>query len=67
MAISEVTIHLMAKEVPEVGVQKFSGFYTVEIGANTQPGIKFFLYSEQQAVNFKNNLLWAFEKPIIIE
>ncbi len=64
MALSEMSIHLMNKEIPEVEVQEFSDFYVVKIG--TDPKVIYFLYSLQQVTNFKNNLLWAFEKPIKI-
>ncbi len=64
MALSEISIHLMNKEIPEVKVQEYSDFYVVKIG--TDPKVIYFLYSPQQVTNFKNNLLWAFEKPIKI-
>ena len=64
MAKSEMSIHLMNKEIPEVEVQEYSDFHVVKIGTN--PKIIYFLYSSQQVINFKNNLLWAFEKPIKI-
>ena len=64
MTSSELSIHLMAEEVPKITVQKFSDFYAVRI--ETDPKIIYFLYSPQQVTNFKNNLLWAFEKPIKI-
>ena len=68
MSTASVSIHLQKKEVPKVIVEKFSDFYILRIGADTQPHpqVKFFLYSPQQVTNFKNNLLWAFEKPIKI-
>ncbi len=66
MVLPEINIHLMANEIPEVKIQKFSDFYAVNIGSNLQLGVKFFLYSPQQVTNFKNSLLWAFEKPIKI-
>ena len=64
MALSEMSIHLMNKEIPEVEVQEFSDFYVVKIG--TDPKVIYFLHSPQQVTNFKNSLLWAFEKPIEI-
>ena len=66
MVTANINIHSMNKEVPEVIVTEYDDFYTVQIGANIQPEVKFFLYSPQQVTNFKNNLLWAFEKPIKI-
>ena len=68
MSSTSLSIHLQKKEVPKVIVEKFSDFYILRIGADTQPHpqIKFFFYSLQQVTNFKNNLLWAFEKPIKI-
>ena len=66
MITSDLEIYLQDEEIPEVTVQKFSNFYIVNIEGNLQPKIKFFLYSEQQVESFRNNLLWAFEKPIKI-
>ncbi len=64
MALVDVSIHLQSGKAPKVTVQKFSDFCTVRIGTN--PKTTHFLYSSQQVTNFKNNLLWAFEKPIKI-
>ena len=64
MVLSKISIHLINKEFPEVEVQEYSDFYTVKIGADSE--VIYFLYSPQQVTNFKNNLLWAFEKPIKI-
>ncbi len=65
MVLSEISIHLMNK-APKVTITDYSDFSVVEIEAYESPGVKFFLYSPQQVTNFKNNLLWAFEKPIKI-
>ena len=66
MRLASTSIHLMRKEVPKVKIEEYSDFYVVKIGANTQLEVKFFLYSPQQVINFKNSLLWAFEKSIKI-
>jgi len=64
MALSEMSIHLMNREIPEVEVQEYSNFCVVKIGTDLK--VMYFLYSPQQVTNFKNNLLWAFEKPVKI-
>ena len=63
MDISELTVHKMGKTVPKVAVTEFSDFFTVVINIGNVPEIKFFLYSQQQVVNFKNNFLCAVERP----
>ena len=64
MSIANVNIHIQGKETPKAVIEEYSDFYTVKITA--EPQITLFFYSEQQVINFKNNLLWAFEKPIKI-
>jgi hypothetical protein len=60
MAKSELSIHLVG-EAPKVTVKKFDNFSIVSIESLDTPRILFFLDSEQQVVNFENNLQWAFE------
>ena len=62
MSYSEVSIHLMGKKAPEVIIEEYSGFWIIKI--DSDPKIKFFIYSRQEAINFKNNLLWASERPV---
>lgn len=64
MAMSELSIHFIGEKAPKVIVTEYSNFFVVEIYSNTSPRTKFFLYSRQDLVNFKNNCLWAFENPI---
>ena len=63
MDISELSIHKMDKSAPKVEVVQYSNFSTIEINADGGPRVKFFLYSQQQVVNFKNNFLQAVERP----
>ena len=63
MLKAEVSIHLKDKEIPEVSVKDYGNFFTVDINAKSGLVFKFFIESEQDLVNFKNNLLWAFESP----
>lgn len=62
MDVSELIVHKMGKTVPKVAVTEFSDFFTVVINIGDVPVIKFFLYSQQQVVNFKNNFLCAVER-----
>ena len=64
MHSANLAIHLQKKEVPKVAVKSFHGFYVVDIIISDNLGINFFIDSPQELLNFKNNLLWAFENPI---
>ena len=52
----------MDKDDVKVKIKSYSDFYTIEIIAGESLEIKFFLYSEQQLVNFKNSFIQAQEK-----
>ncbi|MBE9592737.1 MAG: hypothetical protein IMF19_04585 [Proteobacteria bacterium] len=67
MASSELSIHLMEGKAPRIIVTEHSNFSVIEVCSSSTQKIKFFLYSKQKVVNFKNNLLWAFENPMKIE
>jgi hypothetical protein len=62
MHSSSLSTHL-AGEIPKVIVKEFKGFHTVDITFD-KFSIQFFFDNEQELINFKNNLLWAFEKPV---
>ena len=64
MHSANLTIHLQGKEVPKVTVKSFHGFYTVDIIISSNLSTSFFIDSPQELLNFKNNILWAFENPI---
>ena len=60
MLLAELSIHTHEKEVPNITINDYNGFYTVDIMCG-ELACKIFLDSPQQLTNFKNNLLWAFE------
>jgi hypothetical protein len=64
MQSAELGIHLVRKEVPKVTVQIYTSFFTVDIVVPGGLNVNLFTDSPQDLVNFKNNLLWAFENPI---
>jgi len=64
MDISDLSIHLLEKEVPRVEVKKFRSFSTVNIIVPGNLVISFFIESPQDLVNFKNNFIWALENPV---
>lgn len=67
MHSSKFGIHLEG-EIPKVNITPYSDFYTVDIifdiSADTNFGkstVTFYINTEQELVNFKNNFLQAFE------
>lgn len=62
MYSSKLEVHLQG-EVPKVEVKDYNSFFTVEITFD-KCSVQMFIDNEQELTNLKNNLLWAFEKPL---
>lgn len=62
MYSSKLAVHLQG-EVPKVKVKDYNDFFTVEIIFD-KCTVQMFVDNEQELTNLKNNLLWAFEKPL---
>ncbi|MBE9595122.1 MAG: hypothetical protein IMF19_16780 [Proteobacteria bacterium] len=62
MHSSKLEVHLQG-EVPKVEVKDYNGFFTVEITFD-KCTVQMFVDNGQELTNLKNNLLWAFEKPL---
>ena len=57
----EMGVHLDG-EIPKVKVFVYESFMTVDICFDKNK-VNFFFDDKQELINFKNNFLWAFEKP----
>lgn len=65
MAVSELSTHIHGRKMPKFFFTTYNAppsFITIGVVLEGHPIVTFFVEKPIDVVNFKNNLLWAFEK-----